>query len=355
MNIDNAPPSNPYGANEQAGMPFVSVLLAVRNEAGYIGECLRGLGEQDYPHQRFEVLLIDGESTDGTVAEALDAVGDLSVSFLNNPGRTAPLGLNIGLSRARGEVIVKVDGHTSLAPDFLRANVRALQQTGADATGGAIETRGRGVIGRAIALAMSSPFGIGDASFRHADAVAQWTDSVPYGAYRREVFERIGPFADIDRGEDDELNYRLRRAGGRIWLSPEVRSVYYCRGDYASLARQYWSYGRAKAEVLRRHPGSLRARHLVPSVLVLALAGGTLLSRVDGRFGWLAALAAASYTAVNLAATLRIAGRGHTREAPYLPAAFACIHLPAGAGLIAGCLRGLFQRRRGRADAGRET
>src|SRR5690606_677743 len=143
---------------------------------------------------------------------------------------------------------------------------------GADVAGGPIETRGHGAIGRAIALAMSSRFGIGDTAFRDPSASLQETDSVPYGAYRRSVFERVGNLAeDIDRGEDDEFNYRVRDAGGRIVLSPEIRSTYYCRDTFPALARQYWNYGIAKAEVLRRHPGRLRARHLVPSALVAAL------------------------------------------------------------------------------------
>jgi GT2 family glycosyltransferase len=222
-----------------------------------------------------------------------------------------------------------------------------LKESGADAAGGPIETRGRGVIGRAIALAMSSPFGVGDSAFRQGDVEAQWTDSVPYGAYRREVFERVGKFAmDIDRGEDDEFNYRLRQAGGRIWLTPEVRSVFYCRDSLQALARQYWNYGLAKAAVLERHPERLRPRHLAPSALVLSLAGGAALSIISRRFFWLTTLAAGTYAGANLLFSWRIARSGHEEEAPYLPPAFACIHLSAGAGLIAGFLRRVRSKKR---------
>ncbi|HLF79295.1 MAG TPA: glycosyltransferase family 2 protein [Dehalococcoidia bacterium] len=331
--------------------PFVSVLLAVRNEAGFIGDCLRALDAQDYPHNRFEVLLLDGESTDGTLDEAHAALegSDLDVAIWMNYGRTTAAGFNLGLDEAAGEaqIIIKVDGHTQIAPDFISANVRALRETGADAAGGPIETRGRGVVGRAIALAMSSPFGVGDSAFRQGDTAAQWTDSVPYGAYRREVFERIGKFAmDIDRGEDDEFNYRLRQAGGRIWLTPEVRSVFYCRDSLPALARQYWNYGLAKAAVLERHPARLRPRHLVPSSLVITLAGGLLLSPFSRRFAWLTSLAGGVYAGANLLFSWRLAQDGHKEEAPYLPAAFACIHLSAGAGLIAGFVRQLRFKKR---------
>jgi GT2 family glycosyltransferase len=186
---------------------------------------------------------------------------------------------------------------------------------------------------------MSSPFGVGDSAFRHSQA-EQWTDSVPFGAYRRAVFERIGGFAeDIDRGEDDEFNYRLRQNGGRILLTPSVGSEYYARSTLWGLWRQYWGYGLAKVAVLQRHPQRLRARHLVPSAFVLTLAGGALLSLLDRRLGWLAALAGGAYLVVNAIASLRIARQGHTRALPYLPAAFATIHVAAGAGMIAGLLR----------------
>jgi glycosyltransferase involved in cell wall biosynthesis len=328
----------------------VSVIIPVRNEQGYIGRCLQALAAQDYPRERFEVFVLDGGSIDATEYETqhtANAAG-LTVFYAPNPGKTTARGFNLGLSLAHGDVIVKVDGHTRVAPDFLSANVRALRETGADAVGGPIETRGHGALGRAIAIAMSSRFGVGDTAFRDEQAAEQWTDSVPFGAYRREVFERIGGFAeDIDRGEDDEFNYRLSKAGGRILLSPQVRSTYYCRSDLESLARQYWRYGLAKAKVLERHPGRLRLRHLVPSALVATLAGGPVLSLVDRRFAWFTVLAGSAYAIAASAAALKET-RGDIREARNVALAFACIHLPAGAGMLLGLLRGLLERRKPR-------
>ena len=322
------------------------MLVPVRNEAGFIGRCLQALAQQDYPRERFEVIVLDGESTDLTEYEAQVAAEryGLTVYFATNPKRTAAAGLNLGLTLAKGEVIIKVDGHTRVDPSFVSAAVKALRESGADAVGGPIETLGHGRAGRAIALAMSSPFGVGDAAFRVSQA-EQWTDSVPFGAYRREVFEKVGPFAeDIDRGEDDEFNYRLRQAGGRILLTPKIRSVYFSRPTLGALARQYWGYGLAKAQVLYRHPGRLRPRHLAPSALVLALAGGGLLSLIERRFVLIPAVAASAYWTANLLASLRIASRGNWREAPLLPAAFATIHFAAGAGMIAGAAKLLLRR-----------
>jgi glycosyltransferase involved in cell wall biosynthesis len=330
---------------ELSELPFVSVLVPVRNEAGFIGRCLEALAAQDYPRDRFEVILIDGESTDGTLAEA--AATGVPDAVLSNPQRSTASALNLGLTKARGEVIVKVDGHTRVDSGFLGANVAALRESGADATGGPIRTIGQGPIGRAIALAMSSPFGVGDTAFRHSQR-EQWTDTVPFGAYRREVFQRIGGFAeDIDRGEDDEFNYRLCKNGGRILLTPRVSADYYARSTYTDLIRQYWGYGMAKVAVLQRHPERLRLRHLVPPAFVLALVGSGLLSLISSRFLWLTGLVGGAYLAANTVAAIQVAERGHWRELPFLPAAFASIHLAAGAGMIAGCLR-LLRRRNGR-------
>jgi len=336
-------------------LPFVSVIVPVRNEEGYIGRCLQALAAQDYPPERFEVIVLDGGSRDATEDETrltAEAAG-LTVFYAPNPKHTTATGFNLGLTLAHGDVIVKVDGHTRVAPDFLSANVKALQESGADAVGGPIETRGHGPIGRAIALAMSSRFGIGDTAFRDEDAGQQWADSVPYGAYRREVFQRIGQLAeDIDRGEDDEFNYRLRQAGGRILLSPSIRSTYYCRSTYEELARQYWGYGLAKAKVLQRHPGRLRPRHLIPSALVATLLGGALLTSVDRRFGWLAALAGGAYGLASWLAALSVT-KGDKKEAPRVAAAYACIHLSAGAGMIFGLVKGLLSRSHPSTSSGR--
>jgi glycosyltransferase involved in cell wall biosynthesis len=324
----------------------------VRNEAGFIGPCIEAIAQQDYPRDRFEVILLDGESTDGTVSEARAAAARHELRLVvetNRKRRTAP-GFNLGLALARGSVIIKVDGHTCIDPTFISASVEALAEHDADAVGGPIRSEARTFAGRAIALAMASRFGIGDAAFRYSGAV-QWTDSVAFGAYRRDVFERAGRFAeDIERGEDDEFNYRLRQAGGRILLTPAIGSVYYTRETLPDLRRQYWGYGLAKANVLLRHPGRLRPRHLVPSTFVLTLLLGAALSLVNRRFGWLALAAAAAYTIANLIASVGIATRHGVRTLRYVPFAFATIHLSAGTGMLVGLLQRAADRVRSRGE-----
>ena len=327
--------------------PFVTVIVPARNEERYIERCLYSLAAQDYPRERLEVLVLDGMSTDETprIVSRFAAESTLEVRLLDNPRRIPAGAMNIALGQARGEIIVRLDAHATAATDFISRSVAALEAGEVECVGGVIESEGDTWFGRAVALAMSSRFGVGSAAFRTGGEPGA-TDTVAFGAYRASVFETIGGFAeDIDRGEDDEFNYRLRDAGGRIVLSPSIHSTYFCRTTLRELARQYWGYGVAKASVLQRHPSRLSARHFVPSALVIALGGGTLLSIVNRRFAWLPLLAGAAYGVANGLATLSIARKGNQKEARYLPAAFACIHLPAGAGFLYGMARGLARRR----------
>ena len=319
------------------GDPFLSVIVPVRNEERYVERCLYSLARQDYGHDRFEVIVVDGRSEDATrpIVNRFAAEATLDVRLLDNPRRKTAAGLNVGLDAARGEVIVRVDGHASVAPDFLRRSVAALLDTGADCVGGVIESEGDTYMGSVIALAMSSRFGVGGASFRVGGEGP--ADTVAFGAYRRDVFSRIGGFTEgIDRGEDDEFNYRLRDHGGTILLVPEIRARYTVRGSLGGLWQQYFGYGRAKPEVLRRHPTQARLRQLAPAAFVLALGAAALqaLFRSTASLRILAAV----YTGAATIASLALASQRRWRYLPPLPVAFACLHLSYGLGFIVGLL-----------------
>lgn len=319
------------------GDPFVSVIVPVRNEERYVERCLYSLARQDYPRERFEVIVVDGRSDDATrpIVNRFAAESTLDVRLLDNPRRKTAAGLNVGLDAARGEVIVRVDGHASVAPDFLRRSVAALLDTGADCVGGVIESEGDTYMGSVIALAMSSRFGVGGASFRVGGEGT--ADTVAFGAYRRDVFDRIGGFTEgIDRGEDDEFNYRLRDRGGTILLVPGIRTRYTVRGSLGGLWRQYFGYGRAKPEVLRRHPAQARLRQLAPAAFVLALGVAALqaLFRSTASLRILVAV----YTGAATIASLALASQRRWRYLPPLPVAFACLHLSYGLGFIVGLL-----------------
>lgn len=331
-------------------VPLVSVVIPVRNEMGHIERCLQSLAEQEYPAQRLEIIVVDGDSTDGCRQWLETATRRWpQVRVLDNPGRIVAKGLNIGIRQARGEVIVILSGHSHVAKDFVRNSVSALQETGADAVGGPLTNIGDGQVGQAIAVALSSPLGAGDSFFRYSRRPG-WVQSVAYGAYRRDVFDHVGLFDEtMPRSIDDEFNYRLIESGGRLWLSPAIRSFYYNRATLPGLFWQYLRSGFWKVRVIEKHPSQMRLRHLGPLVLVGVLASSGALSLWKRQFRPFLGLAGGTYAATLLLASLLLASRKGWRHLPLLPLAFASIHLGYGLGFLGGLLslasRRLRQRR----------
>ena len=310
----------------------VTVIMPIRNEAAFIARSLGAVLDQDYPADRMQVLVADGMSDDATraIVEEIAATHPAhTVEIVDNPGGVVPTGFNAALSRARGEIVVRVDGHTIIADDYVSACVTALGESGADTVGGRMDAQGRGRIGEVIALATSSRFGVGDAQFHYASG-EHWVDSVYMGAWRREVFDRVGGFdPEMVRNQDDEFNYRLRAAGGRILLTDRIRSRYYSRASLRTLFRQYRQYGFWKVRVLQKHPRQMSLRQFVPPVFAAAVAGGAVLAPTSRgiRRLWSATLAAYGLAAVGASVTvarrsgwrhLAVAARRVRRDAPRL-------------------------------------
>jgi succinoglycan biosynthesis protein ExoA len=327
--------------------PFVSVIMPIRNEGDFIARSLGAVLEQDYPHECMEVLIADGMSTDQTRAVIADTAAqhpEISVRVLDNPGQIVPTGFNIALANSRGDVIVRVDGHTIIEPDYVRQCVALLQQSGADNVGGRMTAIGRGEFGEAVALATSSPFGVGGARFHYSDQ-EEWVDTVYMGAWPRAVFNRLGGFdEELVRNQDDEFNYRLRADGGKILLSPKISSRYYNRSTPRSLWRQYYQYGFWKVRVLQKHPLQMSPRQFAPPTLAATILGGAILapfSRVI-RVLWL--LAVTVYALGNLAASWQIARKTDERHFRLLPGIFAILHFGYGLGFLRGLLKEAVQR-----------
>jgi glycosyltransferase involved in cell wall biosynthesis len=312
--------------------PFVTVVMPVRNEAALIRRSLGAVLAQDYPADRIEVLVVDGESTDETVSIVQTmAAGDARVRLLANPGRIQACALNRGLEAARGEVIARVDGHTIIARDYVRRCVSHLGATGASNVGGPQRCVGVTAWGRAIAAAYRSPFGV-PSRFRISRQAA-YVDTVYMGAWPREVFERVGRFDEaLAVNEDYEHNYRIRKARGRIYLSPDIRSEYYGRQTAGALAWQFFRYGGGKFQALLRHPASARPRHLVAPVWVAAVVGGAVVAPLHRCLARLSGVALLGYAVANAVASFRTASREGGELLPRLPVVFACMHVGWGVG-----------------------
>ena len=329
----------------QSDLPPVSAIVAMRDEEAFIGKCLDSLAAQDYPSELLEILVVDGRSTDRSREIVSTKQENMPrLRLLDNEKLISPAAFNIGIREARGQVLIIISAHCYLAPDYVTSCVEYLSKTDADCVGGPIETIGETDTARAIALAMSSPFGVGDALFRYSER-EQYVDTLAFGAYRREVFERVGLFDEKLAGsEDDEFNYRLRSHGGKLLLTPAIRSFYYGRGSLAALCRQYFRYGLGKVRVVARHPKLVRLRHFVPALFVASLIVCALLGLASPWFALLLALVIGCYLVFSLSAAARIAAREGWRYLPLLPAAFACLHLSYGAGFLLGVGRFLIQR-----------
>ncbi|HVO42186.1 MAG TPA: glycosyltransferase family 2 protein [Aggregatilineales bacterium] len=321
--------------------PFVSVIMPIRNEADFIVRSLGAVLAQDYPPHRMEILVADGMSMDATrdiVAQTALRRKEIPVIVVDNPGRIVPTGINAALRQAKGDIIVRVDGHTIIDPAYVSECVSALARSGADNVGGRMIPQGTTPFGQAVALATSSPFGVGGGRFHYSDK-EEWVDTVYMGAWPRFVFERIGNFdEELVRNQDDEFNYRLLAHGGKILLSDRILSKYYNRSSLRTLWRQYFQYGYWKIRVMQKHPGQMRFRQFVPPLFVGGIVVGLVLQPFSGLVRLLWLLGVALYIVANLAASAYIAARSGWPHMRWLPVIFATLHLSYGSGFLLGLI-----------------
>jgi succinoglycan biosynthesis protein ExoA len=327
--------------------PFVSVIVPCRDEAAYLGPCLDSILASGYPRDRLEILVADGQSRDGTRELAHSYAARYSqVRVIDNPLRITPAALNRALDHARGEIIARLDAHSTIAPGYFSRAVETLQSSGADNVGGRMHTvtRDRGPFAEPIRLALTSPFGVGNSRFRTArpasqDSTACLVDTVFGGCWPREVFSRVGRFNErLERSQDIEFNLRLRRAGGKILLIPLMQSRYYARANLRSFVGHNWQNGVWAVLPFAYSRGiPVRWRHLTPLAFVSALLLSALLIP---KLPWLFAAIFAPYLAASLAVSA--ASAWELRRASLLilqPIAFWSLHLPYGAGSLWGALR----------------
>jgi glycosyltransferase involved in cell wall biosynthesis len=319
--------------------------MPVRNEADFVAESLGAVLAQDYPHHLLEVFVADGMSTDGTAAiitRASAACGDVPVTVLRNTGRIVPTGLNLALRHARGTIIVRVDGHCRVAPDYVSRCVDHLADARIDGVGGPIHTVAKTAVGRAIAAAMSSRFGVGPSSFRTLKGATCLVDTVAFPAYTRAALDRTGPFdEELVRNQDDEYNYRLRKLGGRVLLAADVRSEYYSRESLRSLFLQYFQYGFYKVRVMQKHPRQMHPRQFVPPLFVIALLVMPIAAALSPTARAAALLLASTYLTALLVFAGGLARREGWGQLPALVAAFTALHVSYGAGFLVGLARAL--------------
>ncbi|WP_221322491.1 glycosyltransferase family 2 protein [Actinoplanes sp. L3-i22] len=326
-------------------LPYVSVVIPCWNEARFVDAFLDSVKAQTYPADRMEILLIDAMSDDGTRAIVREhALREPNIRLLDNPGHSRPAALNRGIAEARGDVIVRLDVHAEYDPDYLLKCVQGLlRNPRADNVGGVRRSLPRDdtAVGRAIAVAATDMFGSGAARYRTGAGGPQWVDTVFGGCYRRTVFERIGVFDEqLSRAQDREFNQRLRAAGGKVLLLPDISSTYYARSDFREFCAWtfeagYWPFRASRS--VGRWIGSFR--NVVPVGFVLTMAAGAAAAPRSRTARWATAGIAGLYGAVALASAGRLAWR-HRDPALLvaLPVVFVTTHVVYGIGSIWGAL-----------------
>jgi len=263
--------------------PCATVVIPCLNEVAHIGPCLDSMRRQKGLEDPVEVIVVDGGSTDGTRDVLYSrSAEDAWLRILDNPDRITPIAMNMGIAAAASDVVIIVGAHAEVAEDFIRRNLEALRaHPESGCVGGVVEQVHGDEMRRRIGLALTSPFGVGDARFR-TGGVAGHVDTVAFGAYRKSVLDELGGLDEsLVRNQDDELNYRLTESGWRIWFDPRIRSTYHARSTYGQLFRQYRQYGYWKVFVNAKHFTVTTWRQLAPASLLLS----TVLLLVAGIVG----------------------------------------------------------------------
>jgi glycosyltransferase involved in cell wall biosynthesis len=329
--------------------PKVSIVVPCYNEQSTILLMLKALRSQTFPRAEMEVVIADGMSTDGTRAAITtfqENFPDLAVRVVDNVNRSIPSGLNRAIEAARGEIIIRFDGHSQPYPDYVANCLIAHEAGRGDNVGGVWEIRpGADTwMARSIAVAAAHPLGVGDALYRHAKHAAQ-VDTVPFGSFRRSLIEQVGFFDEsLLTNEDYEFNARVRKAGGKIWLDPSIRSVYFARSTLRELIRQYWRYGFWKWRMLRRYPDTLRWRQALPPLFVFGLISLAVLSMLIPLAGLLLGAGLLLYASILILAGMQAARR--QRKAYLilgLPLAIAAMHISWGSGFLWSALTSSFR------------
>lgn len=323
----------------------VTVIMPCRNEAKYIAACLDSILANAYPKDLLEVLVIDGMSNDGT-RDIVQRYCDKhpNIRMLDNPKKFVPSALNLAIREAKGDIIIRVDAHSHYDKDYIAKSVWALNTYKADNAGGIwiIVPRTDTLIGQSIVHVLHHPFGVGNAYYRLNPEKPKWVDTVFGGCYRRELFDRIGYFNEsLRRGQDLEFNQRLKKAGGKILLVPEIVSHYYARSDLRSFIKHNWRNGMwAVLPFLYSRVIPVRWRHLVPLLFVVSLLVCSMAALVSpvGRWPLLALLG--SYGAASVMASIQVACK--ERKPVFLltmPVMFATMHLSYGFGSLCGFIK----------------
>lgn len=318
---------------------IVSVVMPVYNESKYIDKCIQSLLEQDYPAACMEWIFVDGNSTDDTVERIKGYQGQYPelIKIKNNPQKIVPYAMNIGISASKGKYIVRLDAHAEYKKDYISKCVYYLDNSDAENVGGVAETKAHGFVGNCIAKMLSSRLGVGNSEFR-TNGKSGYVDTVPFGAFRREVFSKYGGYDErLVRNQDNEMNYRIRKNGGKIFLSNDIHFSYYCRNSIKGISDMAQKNGMWNVITMKMCPGAMGIRHFIPLVFVLSIVGLGVLGIFSRWFWWLLFAELCLYIALDVIFTIKISSS--IKEFFVILILFPTFHISYGIGSLKGIIK----------------
>jgi Glycosyltransferases, probably involved in cell wall biogenesis len=256
-----------------AFFPYISVIIPVLNEEKHIRGCVDSLAEQTYSANKMQIIFVDGMSSDKTrdIINEYISTTELDIIILENQKKIAPCAMNIGIAASNGEYIIRIDAHSEYENDYIEKCVSTISTIDADNVGGLAMTKGYGNMGEAFAQVLSSKFGVGNSGFR-TRAKSDYVDTVPFGTYKKETFEKYGLYNEqLVRNQDYELNFRIRKNGGKIYLNSDIKLYYICKNDLKGICKQSFSNGLWNVITMKLCPGSMGFRHFIPFIFFVSL------------------------------------------------------------------------------------
>lgn len=330
-------------------MAIISLIIPCRNEYKFIGDCLQQCLDQKCLSDEVEIIVADGQSDDGTL-QILENYSRLypQIKIIENTEKVTPVALNKAILAAKGEIVVRIDVHTKYDPDYVHNCILTLRSTGAKNVGGPWQAIGASYVQKAIALAFQSPFSSGGAGSHDVNYEGE-VDSVYLGCWYKSALLDIGMFdEELVRNQDDELNYRIKKAGGIIWQTPKIKSWYFPRGSILALFRQYRQYGYWKVRVIQKHNMPASFRHIVPALFLFILLLLVLLSPFSLYAFWLFLFVSLLYVVLNMiASAITCIDRSNRVYFPLMPFIFSAYHFGYGIGFFQGFIDFIVMRKNG--------
>ena len=314
----------------------VSIILPIRNEERFISKTLQSIIDQKFKGE-LEIIISDGLSNDGTLdIIKLFQKKYIYIKLIRNNAKTVPVGFNNALNFATGDIIIRVDGHSILKPDFIKNSIKILNKKNVSCVGGPTKHFSDTSVGENISIAQCSYFGAGGASFRIGVRKGKYVNTLAFGAYKRAVFLKVGAYdEELIRNQDEELNYRIVKNGGKIWIDPSIKSVYYVRNSIIKLFSQYYYYGFYKVRVIQKIKSIFSFRHLIPAVFVLTLISFIVIG-IFQRIIWPTLFLGALYLFVNITFSIYESVKHGVKSLILLPIIYFIMHFSYGLGFLVG-------------------